>query len=228
MPAAQIKLVGILQEFCDKHSINIVFTTHSLAIMKKIQESDKGKLFYMDNDNKGEIQIQTRSYNYIASVLYQMQDWDKYILTEDCVLERFIKWSLKDSDTNIKYKIIYIGGASNTVNLMKRNKNEHFFASPDNVITVLDGDQKNHKNKQNVILLPFPSIEKQCFKHYKSGKLDELCCIKAGINKNKILYKEMLKCLKKPPEKVFDWLNIKHGNKIECFKNELLVFLDNT
>ncbi|WRL07280.1 hypothetical protein RO494_03640, partial [Pseudomonas aeruginosa] len=39
------------------------------------------------------------------------------------------------------YQIIHVGGGSNVVDLMRQNSTEGFFSTPENVISVLDGDQ---------------------------------------------------------------------------------------
>ena len=78
-----------------------------------------------------------------------------------------------------KYTIIYIGGASQVVDLLKRNRKDQFFSEPSNVIAILDGDQREKRfvQESNVYCLPFQSVEKALHEYYKEDgfpyRLDE-------------------------------------------------------
>ena len=67
--SAQIKFIRVLKYLCKKYKINIVFTTHSLAIMKKIDEINE-ELLYMEYNN-GIVNLEARSYNFIKAELFQ-------------------------------------------------------------------------------------------------------------------------------------------------------------
>jgi hypothetical protein len=101
--------------------------------------------------------------------------WDRYILTEDEVLENFLEHVIRKYIPRIfyKYKIIYVGGGSNTVALMDRNASHNFLSSKENVIAILDGDQRGEKYAQRdsgIDFLPWESVEKKLFADYNESE----------------------------------------------------------
>ncbi|WP_373377343.1 AAA family ATPase [Cupriavidus nantongensis] len=173
--AAQVHLVHNLRVFCEKYKVNIVFTTHSLAMMRMLEPPE---LLYVEN-TEGNVYHRNVSYNYIRSVLFGFSGWDRYILTEDLTLKSFLEYVIKKHipDAFFTHKIIHIGGGSNTVNLMIRNERERFFPEAEKVISVLDGDQINEryaKNIKEILFIPFPSVEKEIYVEYNHGKLSKL------------------------------------------------------
>lgn len=86
--AAQSRLVGWLRKFCEEEKVNVVFTTHSMAIMRTMEDEE---LHYMYSED-GVIKTKLASYNYIKSVLFGFSGWDRYILTEDPMLEGFLNF----------------------------------------------------------------------------------------------------------------------------------------
>jgi hypothetical protein len=62
-----------------------------------------------------------------------------------------------------------VGGGSQVVDLLSRNKNNEFLSNNDNVIALLDGDQKDkgyHQGFDNVYFLPFSNIEIEIYDRY--------------------------------------------------------------
>src|SRR3989304_5559164 len=166
--SAQVNLLRELRQFCNEYEVNIIFTTHSLALMKTLYDYE---LFYMDSINS-EVSIDNKSYNYVKSILFGFKGWDKYILTEDQILEQYLLYLLSENNESyfFKYKIIYIGGGTNVIDLMNRNNKDQFFSLPKNVISVLDGDQRNEeycKNNNRILFTPFQSVEKQLKEYYE-------------------------------------------------------------
>lgn len=223
---AQVNIIRELREFCRQYNVNIVFTTHSLAIMKMLETEE---LYYMEN-NRGICTFVNKSYNYIKALLYKFEGWDKYILTEDDVLQNYLEYILRDEPIFNKYKIIYIAGGSNVVDLMRRNADEEFFASDVHVMTVLDGDQRGETYCQGVELLgflPFESVEKQLKVHYDNGELD---FYDIGVAKNleknhkDIFYKLTHKFMSQA--QIFQYLNSRHEDEVATFKNEIVTFLN--
>lgn len=161
--AAQANLAAWLRDFCTKYERKILFTTHSLALMRQLETSE---LFYID-ESQGHISINPTSYSYAKARLFGFSGWDRYILTEDEVLLGFIEAAIERYCPHVffRYKIIFIGGGTQVVALMKNNEREQFLASSENVIAILDGDQKNVKfvDRPGVHLIPFESIEKAIF-----------------------------------------------------------------
>ncbi|WP_350313285.1 ATP-binding protein [Dickeya fangzhongdai] len=165
--SAQVNLVSVLRDFCSRHSINIVFTTHSLALMHTMKDDE---LYYMMSGGADGVTITNRSFNYIKSTLFGFKGWDKYILTEDETLQGFLEYIIDSSNNEYfySYKIIYVGGGTNVVDLMRRNEREEFLTSNENVISVLDGDQAGfrHARGNNIFCIPFMSIEKDFYQAY--------------------------------------------------------------
>ena len=146
---AQVRFVEKLRELSNVYKIKLLLSTHSLALIKTLNSDE---LYYM-SINEGICSFENKSYNYIKSLLYGFQDYDKYILTEDEVLKSYIKFLLRRIDIFTKYIILPIGGASNTVTLMNINKDKKVFESKESVCTVLDGDVKEEafcKDKENI------------------------------------------------------------------------------
>ncbi|WP_063837685.1 ATP-dependent nuclease [Pseudomonas veronii] len=167
--AAQARLIENLRGFCKKYEINVLFTTHSLAMMRTLRDDE---LFYME-EIEGVTQIRPASYNYIKSILFGFKGWDKYILTEDEELKSLIEYVINktsNDDLFFRYKIIPAGGADNVIDLMERNALEHFLTTPDNVITILDGDKKDNRRVQrstSIYCTPIRNIESALFEEYK-------------------------------------------------------------
>jgi len=167
--AAQAHLITWLRILCKKEGIRVVFTTHSLAIMRTLQEDE---LFYLEEvDNV--TSISAVSYNYVKSRLFGFKGWDRYILTEDEMLVKFISHVLDNycSELFCKYQIIPIGGSENVVKLMNENSLHNFFSQEKDVISVLDGDQLETRigRKERVLCIPFQSVEKDIYRCFKEG-----------------------------------------------------------
>ncbi|KPZ54022.1 DNA replication and repair protein RecF [Pseudoalteromonas sp. P1-13-1a] len=172
--SAQVNLVSLLRNYCKQYKINIVFTTHSLALMKTLE---KGELYYMEKTSyksNNLVSLTPRSYNFVKTIMYGFIGFDRYILTEDECLEDYMKFLISSDAQHIFYKlqIVYVAGGSQVVDLMGRNVADKFLSEPENVISVLDGDQKDQryiKNKSNIMFLPFSNIEKVIYELYESN-----------------------------------------------------------
>jgi len=227
--AAQVKLISFLRNYCEEKQINIIFTTHSLALMKTLQDDE---LFYLSNIEENLV-VENKSFNYIKSILFGFKGWDKYILTEDKILKNFLIYliGLHCKNTFYEYQIIYIGGAKNVVDLMERNSNEEFFSDSRNVITVLDGDQRNYgyvQNKNNIHFLPFESVEKALLEKYNQNK-KLLPTFPEYIDPNFTNGKKLVtqfKNLKLMSENdIFAFLYSEYEQELEGLCNQLKVFL---
>ncbi|MCI1033311.1 AAA family ATPase [Raoultella terrigena] len=165
--SAQVNLLNILRDICSQNRITIIFTTHSLALMKTLKASE---LFYIEKDIENKITITNRSYEFVKSILYGFKGYDRYILTEDRCLEDYINYVIrKHEDLFFSHQVIYIGGGSQVVDLLSRNKKNEFLSNNENIIALLDGDQKNenyHEGFDNVYFLPFPNIEMEIYNRY--------------------------------------------------------------
>lgn len=229
--AAQVFLIKTLRAFCEKYSVNVLFTTHSLALMRTL---DDGELFYFTNEN-GNASLYPVSYNYIKSVLFGFEGWDKYILTEDEVLQNYIEYLINKycDDVFYKYKIIYVGGATNVVDLMKRNKIHKFLSDDKNVICILDGDQKEKRhvvNNQDVYCIPQESVEKDLYLSYLAHDPniprlgDKEKYIKVGPPDKK-LYENLILWQLMSEQKIHEFVTRKHQAEINAFVTTLQAFL---
>ncbi len=227
--SAQVKLLEELRNFCSVYDVNILFSTQSLALMKSFSSRGKEKLHYMENSD-GIISIQEKSYNYVKSILYGFKGWDKYILTEDEMLQNYLQFLLEgESLDNLKYKIIYIAGGTNVVDLMFRNSTEEFFASTEHVISILDGDQRNEnycKDNNKVLYIPFESIEKNMMVHYENNELRFTVDIPGNAKQpHKSLYKLIKRHEYMSDIEIFSFLNDRNEVEVDSFKDELIQFL---
>jgi len=221
--SAQVHLITELREFCREKSVTLLFTTHSLAIMKTLKDDE---LWYLENNN-GMCEIEKRSYNHIKSILYQFKGWDKYILTEDETLSDFIKWSLKDDVFYKKYIVIYIGVANSVVQLMDNNREEEFFSEKNNVISVLDGDEKEKYEREDVVCLPLKSVEKQLKECYDADRDNEFFSgvIASEPDKSgKDIFNRMKE--KHPKDKIFEFVIKNNIADVEQFKQNLRNFIN--
>ena len=189
--AAQVHLVRQLRKFCTNYNCNILFTTHSLAMMRTLENTE---LFYMGRSN-GTVTFDPVSYSYVKSRLFGFTGWDRYILTEDDVLAGFLTVLIDRCCENVffDFKIIYIGGGSQVVDLLERNRTEKFFAEPEAVVAVLDGDQQQKKiaRQSGVWCLPFKSVESALKDYYEEGGFPYRLAEGKGYNGAKDLFKSL-------------------------------------
>jgi len=225
--AAQTKLASKLREFCARYGVNILFTTHSLPLMKTLEH---GELFFME-ELDGNIEPRLASYNMVKSILYGFRDWDKYILTEDKVLKDFLEYLIDEfrQDLFYRYKIIYIGTANRVVDLLRRNVTEEFFSKKSNVIAVLDGDQVMYgwaNTAENTYFIPIESVEKSIHSHYNHGpnELTERVNI-AGAMKAKDLYGAIIKQGLMSQNELFCFIKTSHREDLAALMTILRGFL---
>lgn len=235
--SAQVNLVKVLREFCNQYETNIVFTTHSLALMKTL-ESDE--LHYMEQDqDSGLTTITPRSYNFVKSIMYGFNGSDRYILTEDECLEAYINHLIASSNQSVffKVKIIYVAGGTQVIDLMKRNAQDNFLSVGEHVLSVLDGDQAGERylnGINNISLLPFPSIEKEIYQRYLENdeNIPRVESIEGGtVSKRaknlfwkltKINGSEQLMSI----DNIYRYLEKLNPEGVEDFRQQLLSFLN--
>jgi len=227
---AQVRLIEKLRIMASQYEINLLFTTHSLGLMKTLQSDE---LFYMELDN-GMCTLENKSYNYIKSLLYGFVDYDKYLLVEDDVLKEFIEYIFKEEKIFAKYIILPIGGADNVVKLMNKNHLKQIFSQSKNVISVLDGDMSDknaYKNRHNIKFLPFQSIEKDFYLYYQKSEfgcftIEDLKKYSLQKETDKNIYNMFIRERIKTQQEIFDFLLSKKQTDVEKFKNDLLRFLN--
>ena len=228
---AQVRFIKKLRKIIQEYEINLIFSTHSLGIMKMLESNE---LFYMDF-NDGNCTIENKSYNYIKSLLYGFTDYDKYLLVEDDVLKDFIDFILSGEKIFHKYIVLPIGGADNVVKLMEKNSEKEVFGKIENVKSVLDGDMSSktiYNSRGDILFLPFESIEKDLYSFNSSENFINF--IQEEINKfnlqnvnAKTLYKVVIREEKKTQIEIFEFLKSKKTSQVDIFKSKLIDFLNN-
>ncbi|MDM2901047.1 MULTISPECIES: AAA family ATPase [Enterobacteriaceae] len=236
---AQIRLVKLIKKSSEENEKFFIFTTHSLAMLKSIDDIGID-IYYLENSN-GNIDLKKRGYSYIKGVMFEFKGSDKYILTEDSVLKEYIKMKMqkiiKESTLNKKEKIevISIGGCENVIDFYKRNKEESFLCERDEkVLVILDGDVREEilgKNKSiasKLLFLPFDSIEKEIFKKSNNTQynLPYVGKLKGKPEKrNKKYFDKLTKRNGFDMEKIFDIAEKDNQEAVLNFENRLSSFL---
>jgi len=138
-----------------------------------------------------------------------------------------------------KYQVIQIGGATQVVDLKKRNEHQRFLSDDKNILTVLDGDQVDKgylRECTGIVFIPFQSIEIEIYNRYNEldsiiPRVNQPINNKSLSDKSKNLFRQLTK---KPynaeplmsKEKIYEYLSdIDYGN-VETFTNDLLSFLN--
>ncbi len=229
---AQVRFVEKLRELSKEYQVKLLFSTHSLALIKTLKNEE---LFYMDLQD-GVCSFENKSFNYIKSLLYGFKDYGKYILTEDILLRDYMIYLLRDEDIFSEYIILPIAGASDTVKLMVINEETKVFENKENVCTVLDGDMKKktaYKNRIDIHFLPFESIEKDLYEYLNdgSGFIDftetELRENNVQVTNPKNIYTMLIRKKIRSQHEIFKFLSDKKLSEVEQFKNMLITFLNN-
>ena len=193
-----------------------------------MQTLDDDELLYMERCGD-QTELRPVSYSYVRSLLYGFAGWDRYILTEDWVLRDFLKFFIRDRirDVFFRFKIIYIGGADRVVDLLRRNRESHFFSGPENVIAILDGDQRHEKfmKEGDVFCLPFESVEKALFVHYKEDDFPNSQVRERKFNSPKDLFGTLVHERLMSRDEINDYLCRKYEHELEPLHERLTLFL---
>lgn len=156
---AQARLIGELRKLCTEFSVNVVFTSHSLALMQTL---DEGELLNFEIDGEQSLLVQ-RSFAYVKSLLFGFRGYDRYILVEDVSAKLLIQHHITKYCLPVfySYLIIEVGGAVQVISLLQRNQTQGFLAPANAVIAILDGDQaeKKHSNEPATYCMPLRSLE---------------------------------------------------------------------
>ena len=136
--SAQVHFFSAIDPLLKKYNSNLIFVSHSLALMETVHEGD---LYYLEMKNEGTT-LEQRSFGYIKSDLYGFRSRDRFILTEDEVLVGFIEYVIKSNNitTFFKYEIIAVGGQPQIDAITRKNDEHEIFGPPQHVIVVVDRD----------------------------------------------------------------------------------------
>jgi len=231
--SAQINFIDTLHNLCTKYEVNILFSTHSLAIMKKINELDE-KLYYMQNNN-GTTSIENHSYNFIKAELFQFRGYDRIILTEDKMLKDYLEYILLAEPMYTTYKIIVCGGADETIKIYKTNDENDIFGT-NKVKIILDKDMSGktkYTTKEYINFIPFNDIEIKCLELYRNKtipndtEIDKLIeKIPTDKDKSKCVMKNIISKKIKTQNELFTLINHTEEEQVQEFKNIIIKFLE--
>lgn len=223
--AAQARLVPELRSLCALYSVNIVFMSHSLAMMQTLEP---GELVLMER-NSIEATLTPRSFGYVKSLLFGFSGNDKYILTEDAVLRDFLLFIIHRycPPSFFSYSIIEVAGAAQVVDLMRRNRTQGFLGHRDNVISILDGDQHDlgHAQADNTFCIPLANVEQAFWDEHSRANFQPKIVPEIPFPKIKALYKYAITQRILSSEQIFNLLCNRHDVAIRQFANTLEVFL---
>jgi ABC-type dipeptide/oligopeptide/nickel transport system ATPase subunit len=223
--AAQANLPNWLRGFCAQYGRKILFTTHSLALMRQLEVEE---LFYIEGEG-GQVTIKPISYSYAMARLFGFEGYDRYILTEDKMLTAFVGHLVSNNckKTLLRHKIIFIGGGSQIAELINKNGTEEFLAPKDKVIGILDADQRNEKfaGDPGIHTIPLDSVEKALLSAsqedadfpFRTHKSDYTCgkSLNNDIKDQKIATQEQ----------IFDYLLERHKGEFKKIVETICAFL---
>lgn len=223
--AAQVRLIRWLRACCKEFEVNILFTTHSLAMMRML---DDGELHYMHESNAS-TEIKAASYNYIKSVMFGFNGYDKYILTEDKTLKSFIQHIISKYYPNTfhKYHIIHIGPATSVADLLQRNRTEEFLSIERNVIAIMDGDMREQEigTRNNTYCIPLDSVEKALHYLHENGGVHPDFTIEVPGKQHKRVFNDLISRNLMSQTEIFEFLCNKYNRELEEFARILRDFL---
>lgn len=197
--STQVNLVRELNNLCDKYQKKIIFTSHSLVIMKALYNEYRIPIYYLSNDD-GVVSVIETSYGFVAGEMFGFEEYDKYIIVEDMVLEKYVKEllnSLKGKYPEKKIRVLYIGGAEEVRDFIGGSRASILNKDEKDVIAILDGDKKAVTLKDRILHIPFESVEKELMKKCKGHEaeydLPPNFLYPNNLEKPKIYYKLLTK-----------------------------------
>lgn len=200
---AQVNLYAAIKPILQKYGSRLIVVSHSLAFMNTVAD---GGLYYLE-ENSGTVSLESRSYGYIKSDLFGFKGFDRYILTEDEVLEGFIEYVIKCSPVPSYYQHITIGvaGVNQLQRIVEKNDNAQIFSDSDDVLCIVDGDAHHrltgaYSGPTRIVCSPVEDIEKYIYSN-RNKLLPEVCLPD---------YRES-NCPKKASKTFWKWLNKKKG-----------------
>jgi len=211
-PATQLRLIEVLMQQCRQLNVQVVFTTHSLTLIKYIKQkadnnsegkSNQVELVYITNLSKKTEVLQNPSYERIENELsmtcagYNQPKRIK-IYSEDDEARWFIEKLLHEYNSKIDILDINIG-CINLADLL--NADPLYFR---NVIIILDGDASNNNQiekringARNVVFLPGEIRPEEVLRKYLKGLNSDANfyqnqrAIEMGYNYTFIQYEEL-------------------------------------
>lgn len=163
---AQVNLFAAIKPILEANNSRLIVVSHSLAFMSTV---DEGGLYYLEKSS-GKITLESRSFGYIKSDLFALRGYDRYILTEDPVLEGFIEFVIRSSSVSCHYQhlTIGVGGDNQLKMIVEKNDSEQIFSNSKNVRCVVDGDvfdtlSASYVGPTHIIRSPVDDLEKYIY-----------------------------------------------------------------
>lgn len=232
--SAQVRLLDELRKLCEAYHSNVVFTTHSLAMIRMLRP---GELRYF-SQTRGDAAIEPSSFGYVNSILYGFRGWDRYILTEDDVLKEFLEYVIKRycPDAFQTCLVIYVGGSGNVTDMLDQNAQEQFLAQPEHVIAVLDGDQRDYRRARHerTYCIPMESVEKALFPEYGNTDFPHRLADDSVVmscnpkDRPKKLFKELERQRLMSRARVYEFLCDRNDSAVHEFSRILVDLLGST
>ena len=186
-PGSQIKLIEALIKFSSQFKIQVIFTTHSLTILKEISKfkdekhrKDQIKLMFLAKED-GKVDVKNDvEYDFIKNHLNRVvtgksQTTKINVYTEDREGITFAKYLLGTKTRNLNFINIPLG-CSNLIQLSTAKLPPFIFP---NSIIILDGDVKSDptlfkkvKSMKNILLLPSNKSPEQLLSDFLDSKQD--------------------------------------------------------
>lgn len=159
--SAQVNLYDAVQPLLRSYSTRLIAISHSLAFLST---ADENGLYYLEVLS-GEVQLEQRSFGYIKSDMYGFVGYDRYIITEDKVLEQFVQYVIDaySVEPYYQYRVIGLGGVGQIKLILEKNDSEPIFSTAENILCIVDGDaegeMKKYKGPARVAIAPVLDIE---------------------------------------------------------------------
>lgn len=187
-PASQIKLIEALRKFSSSYNIQIIFTTHSLTMLKKLCEwqsdpkiSGQVKVVYLQKFDNNIKAIEDISFDGIKNrlniAISDKQNFKKIpVFTEDKEGAFFLKSILKRRNHLIKISECTMG-CSNYIELIRKKVEGFKYLQS---IVVLDGDVKSQiqtlreiSKHKHILLLPGENSPERLIANFLYNLSDE-------------------------------------------------------
>ena len=249
-PAAQLNLINRLYQYSKAYNLQIIFTTHSIEIMKYLFDKNyvDVKFNFLELKNNKVINKKDASFEYIKHKIRvearQKEEKEniKQIICEDELAALWIRGLINRTEISKKVHINYNNMNDGCIKQLAESKMKCF----ENFIFVLDGDCRNksqYKNLKNAVFLPGddpPEMVMFKFLHSLSDNdsfwqneqlFDYNVCFNGymdnpnDINRHKNWYNEKKEYFGRGLSKFFTKWKQDNNNSYQLFLNDLRKFL---
>ncbi|WP_078120501.1 AAA family ATPase [Thiosocius teredinicola] len=163
---AQVNLYAAIKPILQANNSRLIVVSHSLAFFSTV---DEGGLYYLEKIGE-EVSLEARSFGYVKSDLFGFRGYDRYILTEDAVLEGFIEFLIRHFSIDCHYRHITIGvgGVHQLKMIVEKNDDQQIFANSDKALCIVDGDvypdlEAEYKGPTKVLCTHIDDLEKYLY-----------------------------------------------------------------